>query len=119
MVLGRFNLPSHIFEDTTHLADIEWTKENLLIGNWLYSTLSKNLMDMCLQLRSPTARQIWVHFSNLFTCNKPSHAVLLECELHNLFQGELSANAYYNNLKQLANSLVDCDAPVGDRALVH
>jgi hypothetical protein len=76
-------------------------------------------MDMCLQLPSPTARMIWVHLGNLFNGNKPSHAVHLECELHNLTQGEMSANDYCHRLQQLANSLADCDAPISDRALVH
>jgi hypothetical protein len=81
--------------------------------------LSDNPMDMCLQLHKPTAREIWVHLENLFTGNKPSRAVHMECELHNFVQGDLSANAYCHCLQQLANSLTDCDAPIQDRALVH
>jgi hypothetical protein len=119
MVLGRFNLLPHILEDDNHSSDFEWTKEDLLVGNGLYSTLSDNLMDMCLQLHKPTAREIWVHLENLFTGNKPSRAVHMECELHNFVQGDLSANAYCHCLQQLANSLTDCDAPIQDRALVH
>jgi hypothetical protein len=58
MVLERFNLLPHILEDTTHTDDVEWNKENLLVDNWLYCILFENLMDMCMQLRIPTARQI-------------------------------------------------------------
>jgi hypothetical protein len=54
MVLGRFNLLHHVESDDTHPEDFEWTKDNLLVGNWLYSMISENLLDMCLQLRSPT-----------------------------------------------------------------
>jgi hypothetical protein len=44
----------------------------------------------------------------------------LECELHNLTQGEMSANDFYHRLQQLANSLVDCDALIiSYHALVH
>jgi hypothetical protein len=74
---------------------------------------------MCLKLRSPTAPKILVHLENLFTGNKSSCAVHLECKLNNLVQGDLSAHDYYLQLQQLANSLADCDAPVSDRALVH
>jgi hypothetical protein len=74
---------------------------------------------MCLKLHSPTARKIWSHPENLFTGNKPSHAVHLECKLHNLVQGDMSAHDYCLCLQHLANSLADCDAPVSDRALVH
>jgi hypothetical protein len=41
MVLGHFNLLHHIKDDATHPDDIEWTKEDLLIGNWIYSTISE------------------------------------------------------------------------------
>jgi hypothetical protein len=119
MVLGRFNLLTHVHSDDIPLDDLEWSKENLLVGNWLYSTISENKMDLCLRLCSPTARQIWVHLGNLFTGNKASHAVHLECDLHNLVQDDLSANSYCHRLQQLANSLAYCDAPVSDRALVH
>jgi hypothetical protein len=33
MVLGRFSLLHHVEDDTTFLADIEGTKENLLVDN--------------------------------------------------------------------------------------
>jgi hypothetical protein len=58
MVLGRFNLLHHVEDDGVPIADIQWTTENLLVGNWIYSTIFENLMDMCMQLRSPTARMI-------------------------------------------------------------
>jgi hypothetical protein len=74
---------------------------------------------MCLRLDRPTARKIWVYLGDLFTGNKSSRVVHLECELHNLVQGEMSANDYCHRLQQLANSLADCDVPVGERALVH
>jgi hypothetical protein len=105
MVLGQFNLLSHVESDDTHPDDMTWAMENLLVGNSLYSTISENLMDMCLHLRSPTARQIWVHIGNLFTGNKSSRDVHLECELHNLVQGEMMANNYCHLFRQLANSL--------------
>jgi hypothetical protein len=89
------------------------------MGNWIYSTTSENLFDMCLKLRSPTAPKILVHLENLFTANKSSCVVHLECKLHNLVQGDLLAHDYYLQLQQLANSLADCDASVSDRALVH
>jgi hypothetical protein len=119
MVLGRFNLLHHVEDNGVHDADIKWTTENLLVGNWIYSTISENLTDMCLQLCSPTAHMIWVHLSNLFNGNKLSRVVHLECELHSLVQGEMSANDFCHRLQQLANFLDDCDAPISDWALVH
>jgi hypothetical protein len=94
MVLGRFNLLHHIEEDATHSDDIYWTKEDLLVGNWIYSTISEKLMDMCMRLQNPTACNIWVHLANLFTCTKSSRVVHLECEVHNIVQGEMSANDF-------------------------
>jgi hypothetical protein len=84
MVLGEFSLLHHVEHNATYHADLELTNENLLVGNWNYSTISRNLFDMCLKLCSPSARKIWAHLENLFTGNKPSCVVHLECELHNL-----------------------------------
>jgi hypothetical protein len=44
MMLGRFNLLHHVEDDATY-PDLEWTKENLLVGQWIYSTISENLFD--------------------------------------------------------------------------
>jgi hypothetical protein len=98
MVLGRFNLRAHVHSNTISPNDLEWSKENHLVSNWFYSTISENMMDMCLHLCSPTACQIWVHIGNLFTSNKASRVAQLECELHNLVHGDLSANAYCHQL---------------------
>jgi hypothetical protein len=76
-------------------------------------------LDMCLHLEHPTVCKIWVYLCDLFTGKKSSHAIHLERKLHNLVQGELSANDFCHRLQQLVNSLVDCDIPVGDRTLVH
>jgi hypothetical protein len=103
MVLGHFNLLHHIEDDTADPDDIEWTKVDLLVGNWIYSTIYEKLMDMCMRQEHPTSHKIWVHLVNLFTCNKSSHVVHLECELHNLIQGEMSANDFYRRLQQLIN----------------
>jgi hypothetical protein len=62
-------------------------------------------MDMCMQLRDPTARDIWLHLDNLFTGNKSSRAVHLETELHNLIQGEMSGIAYCHRLQQRTRRL--------------
>jgi hypothetical protein len=119
MVLGCFNLLHNVTKDAAHPTDLEWTKDDLLVGNWIHSTISEKLLDMCLRLERPTARKVWVHLGDLFTDNKSNRAVHLECELHNLVQGDMSINDYCHRLHQLANSLADCDVPVGERTLVH
>jgi hypothetical protein len=58
MVLGRFNLLHHVTDDVTHPTDLEWTKDDLHVGNWIYYTISKKILDMCLCLDRPTARKI-------------------------------------------------------------
>jgi hypothetical protein len=55
---GRFNLLHHVTDDVTHPTDLEWTKDDLHVGNWIYYTISKKILDMCLCLDRPTARKI-------------------------------------------------------------
>jgi hypothetical protein len=39
MMLGCFNLLSHVEDDVVHPDDFEWTKDDLLVSNRLYSTI--------------------------------------------------------------------------------
>ncbi|XP_062202095.1 uncharacterized protein LOC133904649 [Phragmites australis] len=85
---------------------------------WLHATLTDDLLDMVMD-DDITAHGVWTKIGAFFLGNKSSRAVQLEQELHNLSQGDMSADAYCHRLKTLADALADCDQPVRDRALVH
>jgi histone deacetylase 1/2 len=118
IILGRFDLLSHIDTNTPRPDDSAWVQADLTVLMWLHATLADDLMDMVLEDK-PTAYSVWRQIAEFFTNNKPSRAVQLEAEFHGLKQGDLSASAYCHRLKTLADALADCDQPLRPRALVH
>ncbi|CAN6204914.1 unnamed protein product [Urochloa humidicola] len=113
IVLGRFDLLSHIDSDTRRSID-----SDLTVVMWLHATLADDLMDM-IMVEDPTTPRVWTTIETIFNNNKPSRAVDLEAELHSLVQGDLSVSAYCHQLQHLAHGLTDSDQPVSDRVLVH
>jgi len=51
------------------------------------------------------ARALWVSIKALFQANKQSRAVVLEQKFHNLLQGDLSIDAYAQQMKRTADAL--------------
>ena len=51
------------------------------------------------------ARTLWVSIKALFQANKQSRAVVLEQKFHNLLQGDLSIDAYAQQMKRTADAL--------------
>jgi hypothetical protein len=71
MFLGCFNLLHHVDSDATHPDDIDWTKDNLLVSNWFYSTISEILLEMCLQLYTISEIFVGYVFATLQSYHSP------------------------------------------------
>ncbi|CAN6221901.1 unnamed protein product [Urochloa humidicola] len=118
IVLGRFDLLSHIDTDARRPNDPAWVQADLTVVMWLHATLDDNLMDMVM-VDDPTARRVRNTITTYFNNNKASRAIDLEAELHSIQQGDLSVSEYCHKIQHLAHCLADCDQPVSDRVLVH
>jgi hypothetical protein len=118
VVLGRFDLLSHIEANNPRPDDAAWVQADLTVLMWIHATLAEDLMDMIMEEKQ-TAYSAWKQVCDFFGNNKESRAVQLEAEFHSLQQGDLSASAYCHRLKTLADALADCDQPLRSRVLVH
>ncbi|XP_062200031.1 uncharacterized protein LOC133902453 [Phragmites australis] len=118
IVLGHFDLLSHIDVNNPRPNDAAWVQADLTVLMWIHATLADDLMDMVME-DNPTAYSVWKQIGDFFNTNKASRAVQLEAEFHSLQQGDLSASEYCHRLKTLADALADCDHPLRGRALVH
>jgi uncharacterized membrane protein YgcG len=118
IILGRFELLSHIDENSPRPTDAAWVQADLTVVMWIQATLADDLMDMVMEDK-PTVYCVWKQICDFFNTNKDSRAVQLEAEFHGLQQGDLSASAYCHRLKTLSDALADCDQPLRPRALVH
>ena len=96
----------------------QWVEIDALVLQWIYSTLSDELMVRILE-SDTTAQAAWNKLKTNFLNNKGSRAAALEQEFSNLTLGACSSmEAYCQKLKDLVDQLGDVDNPVTETRLV-
>ncbi|KAK1431784.1 hypothetical protein QVD17_08432 [Tagetes erecta] len=90
----------------------EWKKIDALVLQWIYGTLSNDLLTRLLD-DDLTAHQAWVKVKNLFLNNKGSRASTLQHELTNITLAAMrSLEAYCQRIRELADQLAALDFPI-------
>ena len=108
---GKFGLRDHVSATATpHFSDPDWAMIDECIVNWLYTTVSTDLLDIVME-KDDTALAVWTAIEELFHDNRLTRAVHLESEFHSLMQGDLSVTEYCSQLKVLAGKLADVGHP--------
>ncbi|XP_076894767.1 uncharacterized protein LOC143547156 [Bidens hawaiensis] len=98
-------------DDPTYAS---WAKIDAIVLQWIYETLSDELLVCVLQIES-TAYEAWIRIKNIFLNNKGSRAATLEHEFTNLLLRAMpSLEAYCQKLKELADQLTDVDHPLSE-----
>lgn len=114
-----FDVAGHL--DGTNLpadaADEAWTKRDGVVKLWIYGTLSKDLLRSTYKTGG-TSREIWTRLETYFRDNKEARAVQLDHKLRTRELGDLSIQAYCQELKTIADLLSNIDSPVSERTLV-
>ncbi|XP_074296894.1 uncharacterized protein LOC141627555 [Silene latifolia] len=96
----------------------EWCEIDAHVLQWIYGTLSDDLLSRVLEDES-TAHEAWERVKGIFTNNKGSRAAALENEFSNLKLGAMpTLESYCQRLKELAGQLKDVDVTVSDQCLV-
>jgi hypothetical protein len=116
----KFGILDHVdgtVNAQNRLHDPEWTQIDHCIVSWLYSTVTKGIMDTVFQPRR-TVFSLWTAICNLFLDNAMHRAVYALQEFHSLFQGDMTINDYCSRLKKLSDVLRDVGYQVSDAALV-
>lgn len=118
-VIGKFGLNSHIAANPTvaQLHNTEWMMVDQCLVNWLYNTISKDVMNI-VRVPGASAFTIWSGINDIFRNNHLHRAVYLEAEFRSLYQGDMSISEYTSRLKELADALRDVGQPVTDQSQV-
>ncbi|KAL3630542.1 hypothetical protein CASFOL_023526 [Castilleja foliolosa] len=96
----------------------QWKEIDALVLQWIYSTLSDDLLARVLDT-DVTAQAAWDKVKSIFLSNKGSRAAALEQQFSNLTLSACSSmDDYAQKLKDLANQLTDVDHPVSESRLV-
>ena len=97
--------------------DPTWETVDNIVKQWLYVTLSQQVLQSILKSGS-TAAEVWESIKSLFLENKDSKALDLEDELHSLSLGSSSIHDYCNKIKAISDLLKNIGNPVSKKNLV-
>jgi len=96
-----------------------WLELDALVLQWIYSTVSDDLLGRCFDAADGTARAAWVQLAKVFLSNKQARAAALETQFVNLTLAACTnLDDYLQRLKELANQLGDVDQPVSESRMV-
>ncbi|KAL7603754.1 hypothetical protein Lser_V15G15379 [Lactuca serriola] len=97
---------------------VPWKLLDYLVLQWIYSTISKDLLITILK-PDYTTEHAWKTLQNIFIDSKPSRALYLENRFFNVrLEYFPNVSAYCQELKTLSNQLSNVDAPVSKDRLV-
>ncbi|KAL7586844.1 hypothetical protein Lser_V15G40190 [Lactuca serriola] len=95
-----------------------WSRLDAIVIQWIYSTISNDLLQTILKPNS-TAAQSWIALESIFQDNQNKRALYLE---HKLVTTKLAnfpnCSAYCQALKMLSDQLSNVGSPVSNQRLV-
>ncbi|XP_062232770.1 uncharacterized protein LOC133930077 [Phragmites australis] len=107
-VFRKFALGSHINTPSAQAPiDVEWVMIDFAIVNWLYTTVSKEILELVMKPGS-IAYDVWHTIEGLFRDNRLTRAVYIEAEFCSLYQGDLTIMQYCFKLKHCTMSASQC-----------
>ncbi|XP_021733887.1 uncharacterized protein LOC110700632 isoform X2 [Chenopodium quinoa] len=116
-----YNVLDHIDPKTTKSTDISdemWKRLNSIVKNWIYSTISKDLLETVIE-KGVAAQQIWDKLKAIFQDNKTTRAVYLENQFNALHLSKFSdISSYCRELKNIKDQLANVYQPVSEQKMV-
>ncbi|GJW62496.1 ribonuclease H-like domain-containing protein [Tanacetum coccineum] len=98
-------------------ANDEWAKLDSLVKLWIFSTISKPLLQRVLK-KNITAHDVWKQLKDVFHDNKTARAMQLDNDLRTIELGSMSITEYFHKIRRIADLLANIDAPVDEANLV-
>nr|XP_043633735.1 uncharacterized protein LOC122604943 [Erigeron canadensis] len=124
-----FKLHAHGYDVLNHIDETPppaktdpsyeaWSKIDSIVLQWIYGTLSGDLLVRVLTTES-TSQQAWDRIKVIFLNNKNSRAATLEHAFTTTTMASCtSMSAYFQKMKDLADQLNDVDHPISESRLV-
>ncbi|PNX60943.1 hypothetical protein L195_g052195, partial [Trifolium pratense] len=102
----------------TDVEHEQWTTLDATVLQWIYSTISTDLLTTILEPNS-TAMEAWNRLKDIFEDNKNARAVTLEQEFSNTRMEDFpNVSAYCQRLKMLSDQLRNVGSSVNDHRMV-
>nr|GEV40859.1 putative zinc finger, CCHC-type [Tanacetum cinerariifolium] len=91
-------------------ATEEWGKLDSLVKLWIFSRISKPLLQRVLK-KNVSAHDVWKSLKAVFHDNKTARAMQLDNELRTIELGSLCITEYCNKISRIADLLANNDSP--------
>jgi hypothetical protein len=115
---GKYGLLGHINGTVAaRPQDPTWSQPDACVRGWMYNSAADVVLHLVME-PDQDACALYVSIEALFQANKESRAVVLEQEFHNLSQGDLSIDAYAQQMKRTADALREVGHTVSPAQLV-
>lgn len=110
--------PSPATKEKDPKADEQWSRIDAIVLQWIYGTISKDLLITILS-SGTTAAAAWNAIENIFIDSKPARALHLQQKFANVkLQNFPNMAAYCQEVKNLSDQLTNVEAPVDNQRLV-
>jgi uncharacterized membrane protein YgcG len=114
----KYGLLGHVDgTEAARLTDSLWSQSDACIRGWMHGSIDDAVLDLAME-PNQDAHALYVSIEALFQANKKSRAVVLEQEFHSLSQGDLSIDAYSQQMKRTADALREVGHTISPAQLV-
>ncbi|PWA80246.1 NB-ARC domains-containing protein [Artemisia annua] len=117
--LGRLCLKKHVEDASTSTSTIdpEWSKLDDLVKMWILGTLSESLQDQVVTSLG-NHKDLWDHIKDIFLDNEDAREINLNNQISSTKIGNLSINAYFTKIQNMADRLKILGTLVSDKNIV-
>ena len=98
--------------------DAEWLKIDTIVLSWIFITLSPTLQQRLVNEDPQTAKEAWDMLASIFNDNKRSRSIALKAELRAIKLGDLSIDAYFRKIENMATILSSLGSPISNDDIV-
>ena len=98
--------------------DAEWLKIDTIVLSWIFITLSPNLQQRLVLEDPQTAKEAWDKIALIFNDNKRSRSIALKAELRAIKLGDMSIDAYFRKIENIATILTSLGSPISNDDVV-
>jgi hypothetical protein len=104
LAVTKYSLLEHAHSDYVS-ALVDWTRMDVVVKSWLYSTVSADLADAVIDHRA-SAREAWLAIEDHFLGNQETRTLHLDAKFRVFAQGDLSITEYCKRFKKMVDDLV-------------
>ena len=98
--------------------DAEWLKIDIILLSWIFITLSPTLQQRLVIEDPQTAKEAWDKIALIFNDNKRSRSIALKAELRALKLGDMTIDAYFRKIENIATILTSLGSPISSDDVV-